>query len=208
MLHVVFLRKLSLIVRCFAVAEKQALRVEDIINFRTGTLHKASEFLTLEEGKVISLRRELSQCYQKNEKFLTCAYCQKPLFLKGGGEAKNKQRLHFSHFSNDGEECPFGQRGKSKEEMRALIYHGVKESPIHIEMKNSVAVSLSSDPRFHDTYIDEVYKYRLPEERYRPDVQTWYLDKNIVFEIQVSPEFITIIQSREDYYTRKKAYLL
>ena len=56
--------------------------------------------------------------------------------------------------------------------MRAIIYDGVKESPCHKEMKETIGSILSRDTgRCRDVYIDELFKRRLPQERYKPDVQ-------------------------------------
>ena len=191
--------------------KQKPLRVENIIDFQNGTPHGASYFLSLEEGRQIELRRELTRCYRHGEKYLVCGFCKGPLCLKGGSDQSNKQRLHFFHLPGpESETCPLHQGEKIPEDvMRAIIYDGVKESPCHKEMKETIGGILSLDvERCRDIYVDELFKRRLPQERYKPDVQGYYLDKNIIFEIQISSDFITVIQSREEYYQNKSAYLI
>lgn len=193
------------------MSKQKPLRVENLINFRDGTPHPSTDFLSLEEGRQIELRKELTRCYRHKEKYLVCGYCRGPLCLKGGSDQSNKQRLHFFHLPGpESESCPL-HRGEKipKDVMRAIIYDGVKESPCHKEMKETIGGILSRDVvRCRDVYVDELFKGRLSQERYKPDVQGYYLDKNIIFEIQISSDFITVIQAREEYYQRKGAYLL
>ncbi len=193
------------------MSKQKPLRVENIINFRNGTPHVASEFLSLEEGQQIRLRGELTRCYRHGEKYLVCGYCKGPLCLKGGSDPSNKQRLHFFHLPGPESEGCSLHRGEtvSKDVMRAIIYDGVKESPCHKEMKETIGGILSLDSSCcSDIFIDELFKRRLPSERYKPDVQGYYHDKNVIFEVQISSDFITVIQSREEYYQNKGAYLL
>ncbi len=190
--------------------KEKSLRVIELIDYRAGICRLASDFLSLEEGLLNDTRRELVRCYRHGEKYLVCGLCHGPLCLKGGSDKSHKQRLHFFHLpSPESNECPLHLGSQiSKDEMRAIIYDGVKESPCHREMKNTLGSILALDSSCHDIYVDELFKRRLPHERYKPDVQGYCLDKNIIFEIQISSDFVTVIQSREEYYRNKNAYLL
>ena len=51
------------------MSKLKPLRVDSLINFRDGTPHTSFDFLSLEEGRQIELRKELTRCYRHGEKY-------------------------------------------------------------------------------------------------------------------------------------------
>jgi 1,2-phenylacetyl-CoA epoxidase PaaB subunit len=163
------------------------------------------------ERRVNRLRRWLNDFYHQNKKYLVCADCHGPLYLKGGGATGFKQQLHFSHYqSEEYKNCPLNENNSSisPEQAKANQYRGVQESKRHERLKNALDEIMEMDDDCSGTIIDKCYAGREKNERRKPDVQTKYKDKSLVLEIQLSTEFITIISARETYYRSKNAFML
>lgn len=89
---------------------------------------------------------------------------------------------------------------------KALI---AKESDRHKELKNKIATKLSKVEGVDVTSIaiDNKFIIRGRDKR-RPDVYCKYLDKEIVFEIQLSELSLRYILSRTEFYKRHGIFLI
>lgn len=188
-----------------------SLTVTEIFNMVSGRHADASVYLSGGERRVNRLRRWLNDFYRQEKKYLVCAHCHGPLYLKGGGGIDSKQQLHFAHYqSEEYKTCPLNEDNPSMspEQVKANQYMGVQESKRHERLKNALGEVMEMDTDCRGTEIDKCYAGREKHERRRPDVQTNYKDINLVLEVQLSTEFITIISDREAYYRDKKAFML
>lgn len=126
--------------------------------------------------------------------------------------SEGDRRPHFVHYSKTEEfkSCPYNNRNSNltPNQIKAIQYNGIQESLRHQRLKNIIGEIISSDKECSNTIIDKCYTNREKHERRRPDIQTFYKDKNIVFEIQLSREFVTIISDREAYYRKRNAFLI
>lgn len=187
------------------------LTVVEIFNTVSGRHSDAAFYLTMDDRRVNRLRRWLNDFYHQGKKYLVCAHCHGPLYLKGGAQTGFKQQLHFSHYqSEEYKTCPLNEGAPriSPEQAKANQYKGAQESKRHERLKNVLGEIMESDADCHATIIDKCYTEREKNERRQPDVQTKYKDVSLVLEVQLSTEFITIISERESYYHDKKAFML
>ena len=191
----------------------KSLKVINIYNMINGTYKDADFYLTKGERTFHRLRRALTDAHQQGKKYLVCSRCYGALFLRGGNESVGSHRRHFAHYeSEEYSKCPLndGSSSISPEEIKREQYLGLQESRRHKILKNLLGeiIKLDKDCLYSDTAIDKCYSRREKHERRRPDVQTVYKGMNLVFEIQLSKEFITIINERENYYRSKHAYMI
>jgi hypothetical protein len=187
------------------------LTVNEIFNTVSGQRSDAAFYLSMDERRVNRLRRWLNDVYHQGKKYLVCAHCHGPLYLKGGGHTGFKQQLHFSHYqSEEYNTCPLndGAQKISPEQAKANQYKGAQESKRHERLKNILGEIMKSDIDCYETIIDKCYAEREKNERRQPDVQTKYKNMSLVLEVQLSTEFITIISERELYYREKKAFMI
>ncbi len=89
-----------------------------------------------------------------------------------------------------------------------MIYDGVIESEAHKNLCNILYNLILNNENCSSIYKNSVLKLAQNVRKFRPDVQAIYYGKNIAFEIQLSPDFLTTIVAREQFYIEHRTYLL
>lgn len=76
-----------------------------------------------------------------------CLGCNEPAHVKA---ATSTERIpHFAHYKGGGLSCPWGEdESRNPDDVRASIYNGNQESPLHKSMCNQVLELISLDPRY------------------------------------------------------------
>lgn len=185
------------------------LKVINLFNMNSGRHILADHYLNQGVRETERLRHHLTRVYRKNRKYLVCQYCHGNVYLRGG--FGKEHQLHFVHFqSKKFDKCPLNEHNsqKNETEIRAIKYNGVPESKRHFNLKHLIGKILNLDKDCSRVIVDKLFRGRDLHERRKPDVQCIYKGKKFVFELQLSTEFITIIQEREEYYRSKGAYLI
>jgi competence CoiA-like predicted nuclease len=175
------------------------LLIEEVLNAKTGEIVK-SESLLKDEEDAFNLRRTLEIAIEKGEKLFVCPYCGQNLKIRAIDS--RHQRMHFAHL-HDSDECPIKTNTDyTKEEILMIKYHGCKESHRHKEMKNMLLEAMTIDPSFSGTKLEtEIRDFSQRTTWRRPDVQTMYKGKKLVFEIQLSTTFLSVIVQRSLFYS-------
>lgn len=181
--------------------------VKDVLNLRDGKFIQADDFFNRSEEEVFQERRKLEEAAQRNEKTLVCAICHQPLKIRG--DRNGAISIHFAHLYDSGD-CPIKTGKKySKDEILRMKYNGVKESHVHIRLKNAIADLISRDSRFSEVRVDETFRSQgLSKEWKKPDVAARYNDEGIVFEVQLSTTFLSVIVQREIFYRENGTYIM
>lgn len=181
--------------------------VKDILNLSDGSFIQADEFFNRSEEDVFKERRKLEVAAQRNEKTLVCAICHQPLKIKG--DRNGTISIHFAHLHDSGN-CPIKTGIKyTKEEIERMKYNGVKESPAHIKFKNAIADLISKDSRFSNIKVDKTFKSEgLSKEWKKPDVSAEFNTDRLVFEVQLSTTFLSVIVQREIFYRENRTYIM
>lgn len=146
---------------------------------------------------------ELRRQYHRDEVELFCCECDQKLNVS----SSKYDRLHFKHQPN-ASFCYLKEADLSQEEtdQMAQLYRA-KESARHKILKNKIAEKLSDIDGVHSICVDDTFIYDEKEKR-RPDVYCKYLDKELVFEIQLSDLSLRYIYDRHDFYQRKGIFLI
>ncbi len=155
-----------------------------------------------------SRRRELLRAKRQGNKLWVCALCQEPIYI-AGGLGRTKRRAHFKHFI-DTPRCPYQTRRKfDQETIRKIKYNGAKESSLHHDIKDALSSLLNDDPSTADLAVEKTFFHQDGGREWRrPDIAATWRDLKIVFEIQISSDFVDVIIGREDFYREQGVFIL
>ncbi len=181
--------------------------IEEVLNIKTGDFLKADYFFSLSEETIFQGRRKLEESNQRKEKLLVCPYCYQPVKIRGF--VNGKKTMHFAHLYDSGD-CPIKTTNKySKQEIERMKYNGQKESEEHIKLKEFIASCLEKDERFSDLKVEKNFNSKgLSKEWKRPDVSAKFKGLDIVFEVQLSTTFLSVIVEREVFYRDNKTFII
>lgn len=175
----------------------------EVLDLKTGQHYSVNEVIGSDYAEVMKLRMALRTQINKQEPLYACSLCGIPVYLVS---CPDKQHFFFRHELEDGR-CPVRTRSElSQLEINARKYNGAKESALHCRMKDWVMQCLSADPRFSRIRSEDTWKGSLGLWR-RPDVQAWYGDIPVIFEIQLSTTYLNVIAERRQFYLQEGALL-
>lgn len=140
--------------------------------------------------------------YNRKEIQPYCVECGEKLII-------SSSKHHNIHFKHTDSEIPCILKENLTQEEKDIfsqISHA-KESERHIYLKNSIGKKLLTTKDVRNLRVDDHFIYDGYDKR-RPDVYCEFLDKKIVFEIQLSQLSQKYILSRYDFYKRKGIYLI
>ena len=148
---------------------------------------------------------EIRTQFHTNEVELYCLEC----FQKLNVSTSKYDRLHFKH-EPKADFCELKDSNLSPEEneiFSEILF--AKESQRHKDLKNKIGASLSNVQGVDKTsiLIDSNFIIKGSEKR-KPDVYCKYLDKEIVFEIQLSNLSLRYILNRYNFYKKNGIYLI
>lgn len=181
--------------------------VPSILDLETGQSIKAKSYLSQSADVVHLQRRALVKAKREGKKLWVCDLCHEPIRIVGGNPG-NKTRLHFKHYASN-TDCPY-KTGKDlpQEIARCIKYNGAKESLLHYNMKQTLAEILKKDPKSESVEIEKTQFHEdRGKERRRPDVACLRNNVELVFEIQISTDFLDVIVAREDFYRSKGTFI-
>ena len=186
--------------------------IPTIFDPATGQYIEAGEYFSnlsdIDRDEIHAKRRELILARRQGKKLWVCAACQAPVSI-AGGHGEKKRRHHFKHFVSD-EKCPYQTKGFPQDLIRKIKYNGAKESTLHWQMKNALAALLEEDILVSDQV--EVEKTFFHEDKgkkwRRPDIACIRNLLQLVFEVQISTDFIDVIVGREEFYRSQGVFIL
>lgn len=189
--------------------------IEDVLNLETGETVNSSDFFKKTDAEIHMTRINQERTIQGFETtdVLVCYYCKQIIKIKGKPEGEGKTIKYFSHFA-DTNECHIKTNGKyTKEEVQRIKYNGAKESILHISLKEFIANALEyakeNGQPIEDIKIEKIFKEQAISKEWRkPDVQCRYFEKRLVFELQLSTTFLSVIVQREEFYKEHKTFIL
>ncbi|CAA0252834.1 conserved hypothetical protein [Tenacibaculum maritimum] len=147
---------------------------------------------------------EIRTEYNRGNITFLCLECRQKLSL-----SKSKKRtFYLKHFPSS-EYCELKEESLSSKEQE--IYTKIliaKESPRHIFLKNKIGELLKEIKDVFEVKIDDYFIFNDKGKKRKPDVYFKYLEKEIVFEIQLSNLSQKYILGRHDFYKEKGIYLI
>ena len=183
--------------------------IESILDLKTGKDICADHFFNKPTDEIFKLRYTF-ESQKKNPRYV-CYYCKQPIKIRGGRDTKTI--MHFAHFK-DSDDCPIKTgMNLSKEEIQRLKYNGAKESNLHFDLKNKIAKYLEynqhNKKEVDNIQIEQVFKHKkIPKSWKKPDIAATFKNKPVVFEIQLSTTFLSVINSRQEFYKENSTFIL
>lgn len=182
--------------------------IEYVLNKDDGSTIYADTFFLKSENELFNYRNELQKAIKGiRVPLFTCYFCGQNIKINGGGQTMKV--LHFAH-KKDSDLCPIKTNTKfTKGEITGIKYNGAKESVLHFKTKNLIKGFLELNNDFSEIKVEKVVKSNTNYlEWKKPDISTIYKNANVVFEIQLSTTFLSVIVDREFFYKENQTYIL
>ncbi|KAB7725858.1 hypothetical protein F5984_25560 [Rudanella paleaurantiibacter] len=189
--------------------------IPSVLDCETGEEVFASAFFKQDEVGIFEVRRQLEDAIRNrcDPKF-KCYYCNQLIKIRGKTENETKlKRMHFAH-QRDSEDCPIKtSQHLTTHQVLAVKYNGQKESELHRRTKELVATSLEQN-RLTGKGVSKVAMESVKRDTSgmmtwrKPDVSAVYKSYSVVFEIQLSTTFLSVIADREHFYQQNQTYII
>jgi hypothetical protein len=172
-------------------------QIREVLDVYAGTFVAASAVMGADYGRLVRLRMEVRTQMRRGTPLYKCATCGVPVHICC---SRDSARFFFKHRHEDGN-CPAVTAGTlTQAEIDARKYNGLKESQLHLQMKEWVVRCLCADSEFSNIQTEQVWKGAWTPQWRKPDVQAVYRGQRIAFEIQLSTTFLDVIAGRRDFY--------
>jgi hypothetical protein len=187
--------------------------IKEVIDLESGEIILADDFFRNPEAEIFKTRRILDEAIKgiRPAKFC-CIYCKQLVKINGKLTEKGKVKF-FAHFK-DSDECPIKTNTTlSKTDIERKKYNGIPESQKHKDLKAKIAHYLNINKETQKG-IEEVHiEKRIADKDFKriwkqPDVSAVYKGKHIVFELQLSTTFLSVIVARDEYYRNNKKFII
>lgn len=186
--------------------------IDEVYDIENNQLITAYEFFKKPEHEIMHWRRALEESVLTGHARLICPYCKQMIKLCG----RRSSRGVVSYFSHlyDSDDCEIKTTTmQSREIIEAKKYGLVGESERHLRLKHLIAKALlskrSKEMGISDVAIERRINSQIPYMRWRrPDIQACYKEFNLVFELQLSTTFLSVVVDRDIFYRLNGWYII
>jgi len=188
------------------------LTIDKVIDIEHDQEIDAREFFSQSEDNILHMRRTLQEAIIMDRPKFVCKYCGQMVKISG----RNTERGRASFFSHlyDSDACDLKTTtGLSQALINARKYGEYGESTRHKRLKKILEDALN-DTNSVKKGITDVQKEKTvfglhPLFRWRrPDIYIKYNDIEIVFELQLSTTFASVIAEREMFYKMNNIFII
>lgn len=184
----------------------------EVFDKKNGVFIQSDDFFKQPEDVIIRWRRYLEECALMNEPRLVCSHCNQMVKLSGRKTERGRV-VFFSHLYNS-EDCDIKTgNDRTKEEILAEKYGKITESERHFRLKNLISQYLTTDVSLSlgisDVEVEKRIQSNVPYLNWRrPDVSAVYKGMNIVFELQLSTTFLSVVVDRDIFYRLNNHFII
>ena len=194
-----------------AKRKKRDRSIEEILDLETGDTIDADEFFNKPMDELEKWRTFFQECISQNKRRFVCPKCYEMIRISGKGDERGVPSF-FTH-KNDSVYCQRTKTGLSEDEINRRKYALVGQSQRHKILKQQLCDCLndanSIAQGIQNVETEKRVYSSLPFFNYRqPDVQIDYKGKHIVFEIQLSATFLSVINERDTFYRLNGYYII
>ena len=172
--------------------------IEEVLDLETGEIILSKVFFKQPEDKIIYFRRiQQESIIRIREPKFVCIYCHQ--IVKISGKPTQRGIVSFFAHLHDSEECEIKTNGNySKEEIEAIKYAGIRESQRHIDLKENIYKALvgekSKELEIRNVEVEKRFVSNNPLLNWRrPDLYVEYKNRKVVFELQLSTTFLSLL---------------
>lgn len=184
----------------------------EIFDTKEGNFIDAKLFFKRPEHELIRWRRIFEESILSDEHRFVCPNCRQDVKISG----RKYHRGQVSYFSHlyDSDFCEIKTTtGLSKEQIEARKYGLVAESDRHKRLKALIHEALEGNESQRKGVTDVAEEKRINSELpymnwRRPDVMAKYNNRNIVFELQLSTTFVSVVVQRDIFYRLNNYFII
>lgn len=188
--------------------DKTKRAIDAVIDTDTGFEISARDFFAQPENVIFKVRTELQKSiYLKKPKFV-CKYCRQAVKISGRKIERGKASF-FSHL-RDSDECDYKTTtGRAERDINREKYARCNEGERHKKLKTKIAELLEMTPGVSDVKVESTIKGNHPILNWkRPDILASFRGQEIVFELQLSTTFVSVIAERGLFYRLNKKFII
>lgn len=168
----------------------------------------AAEFFSQPEGIIFKRRTELEKAIYLRRPMYVCKYCGQMVKISGRKTERGMARF-FSHL-RDSDDCDYKTTtGRTRREINREKYARCNEGERHKFLKAEIAKYLELTNGVTDVRTENTVKGNHPILRWRrPDVIANYRGQELVFELQLSTTFVSVIAERDLFYRLNQKHII
>lgn len=168
----------------------------------------ADKFFSQPDGIIFKKRTELEKAIYLRRPMYVCKYCGQMVKISGRKTERGVARF-FSHL-RDSDDCDYKTTtGRTRREINREKYARCNEGERHKFLKAEIARFLELTNGVTDVRTENTIKGNHPILRWRrPDVIANYRGQEIVFELQLSTTFVSVIAERDLFYRLNQKHII
>lgn len=191
--------------------KKRDHKIKEIFDLETGETLYAEDFFKKPLDELQKWRATFQQCISQNNRRFVCPKCLEMIRISGRGDERGVPAI-FTH-KNDSVSCKKTTTGQSVEDINRKKYGLIGQSQRHKNLKQELYDRLrdrnSLSMGICNIEMEKRVYSTLPFFSWRqPDVQVDYQGHKIVFEIQLSTTFLSVITERDTFYRLNDYYII
>ena len=182
--------------------------IDTVVDLETGKEIFAKEFFSQPERVIFSMRNELQKAIYLRQPRFICKYCGQMVKISGRKTERGTPSF-FSHL-RDSEDCDYKTTtGRTKREIEREKYSKCNEGERHKIIKNLLAICLLKTRGVTNVRTEKTMLGNHPILNWRrPDVAISYRGQEIIFELQLSSTFVSVITERDLFYRLNKKFII
>ena len=182
--------------------------IDAVYDVENGKEISAQHFFAQPEAVVFKVRSMLEQAIFLGKPKYVCKYCGQMVKVSGHKTCRGMATF-FSHLK-DSEDCDYKTTsGLTKRQIEIAKYSRCNEGERHNYLKKEIASLLEITSGVSDVKIEHTVKSNHPLLKWRrPDVCATYRGKNVVFELQLSTTFVSVMTERDLFYRLNETHII
>jgi len=182
--------------------------IDTVVDVETGNEIYAKYFFSQPESAIFKMRTELQKAiYLRHPKYI-CKYCGQMVKISGR-KTERGGATFFSHL-RDSDECDYKTTtGRTKREIEREKYSKCNEGERHKKLKDLLATFLLRTSGVTNVRTENTMPGNHPILNWRrPDVAVSFRGQEIIFELQLSSTFVSVITERDLFYRLNKKFII